>query len=74
MNLFSFWFQCIPQTYYELQPLHIIFMAVNVCMWISLYHANTINPGFLPRNIPEYDQAIRQVGLMGRLYFVFLLT
>lgn len=31
-------------------------------MWISLYHANTTDPGFLPRNIPEYDQAIRQVG------------
>ncbi|KAK7097163.1 uncharacterized protein [Littorina saxatilis] len=54
-------FKCLPQTYYELQPLHVVFMVVNVFMWISLYHANTVNPGFLPRNIPEYDQAIRQV-------------
>ncbi|XP_013386257.1 probable protein S-acyltransferase 23 [Lingula anatina] len=30
-------------------------------MWISLYHANSIDPGFLPRNIPEYDMAIKQV-------------
>ena len=60
-NGLIFLFQCIPQTYYELQPLHILFFVVNICMWISLYHANTVNPGFLPRNIPEYDQAIRQV-------------
>ena len=30
-------------------------------MWISLYHANTIDPGFLPRNVAEYDMAIKQV-------------
>ncbi|XP_025085865.1 probable protein S-acyltransferase 23 isoform X2 [Pomacea canaliculata] len=53
--------KCLPLTYYEFQPLHIIFFVVNIFMWISLYHANTTDPGFLPRNIPEYDQAIRQV-------------
>ena len=30
-------------------------------MWISLYHANSADPGFLPRNVPEYDMAIKQV-------------
>nr|KAG5707786.1 hypothetical protein BaRGS_015946 [Batillaria attramentaria] len=53
--------KCLPLTYYDLQPYHIMFFVVNIFMWISLYHANTVNPGFLPRNIPEYDQAIKQV-------------
>ncbi|KAL8604074.1 hypothetical protein ACOMHN_024899 [Nucella lapillus] len=54
-------FKCLPQTYFDLQILHVLFFLTNICMWISLYHANTIDPGFLPRNVPEYDQAIRKV-------------
>ena len=30
-------------------------------MWISLYLANSSDPGYLPRNVPEYDMAIKQV-------------
>jgi hypothetical protein len=36
-------------------------MLLNVVMWFCLYHANSVDPGFLPRNIPEYDLAIKQV-------------
>ena len=39
-----------------------IFIGLNILMWISLYCASTIDPGYLPRNIPEYDDAIRSVG------------
>ena len=54
-------FQCIPYTWDELQILHLIFMFFNVVMWVCLFHASTTDPGFLPRNIPEYDMAIKQV-------------
>ncbi|XP_064637705.1 putative ZDHHC-type palmitoyltransferase 5 [Lineus longissimus] len=53
--------KAIPLTWYDLQVFHIIFMLLNVVMWFCLYHANSVDPGFLPRNIPEYDLAIRQV-------------
>ncbi|XP_059170532.1 uncharacterized protein LOC131952064 isoform X1 [Physella acuta] len=54
-------FKCLPITWNELQIFHVLFMFTNVIMWICLYHANTIDPGYLPRNIPEYDMAIKQV-------------
>ncbi|KAJ8298448.1 hypothetical protein KUTeg_024979 [Tegillarca granosa] len=54
-------FKCLPYTWYDLQVAHIIFFIMNVFMWFCLYHASTTDPGFLPRNIPEYDQAIKQV-------------
>ncbi|CAG5120937.1 unnamed protein product, partial [Candidula unifasciata] len=54
-------FKCLPLTWNELQVLHIVFMFTNVVMWICLYHANTVNPGYLPQHVPEYDQAIKQV-------------
>ena len=50
-------------TWYELQGVHVVFMLLNVVMWVSLYHAATIDPGFLPRNIPEYDRAIKEVNI-----------
>ncbi|KAL8562189.1 hypothetical protein ACOMHN_005174 [Nucella lapillus] len=53
-------FKCIPETYTDLRPLHFAFIAGNIFMWVTLYIANCIDPGYLPRNIPEYDQAIRQ--------------
>ena len=34
---------------------------MNVFMWFCLFHASTVDPGYLPRNIPEYDMAIKQV-------------
>ncbi|XP_076468216.1 uncharacterized protein LOC143299023 [Babylonia areolata] len=54
-------FRGLPETYTEMLPLHVVYILCNVVMWVALYHANSVNPGYLPRNIPEYDQAIRQV-------------
>uniref|UniRef100_A0A2C9JLV4 Palmitoyltransferase n=1 Tax=Biomphalaria glabrata TaxID=6526 RepID=A0A2C9JLV4_BIOGL len=54
-------FKCFPLTWNELPIYHLTFIFTNVVMWICLYHANTVDPGFLPRNIPEYDLAIKQV-------------
>lgn len=53
--------QCLPLTWQDLEVLHILFMMLNAVMWVSLYHASTTDPGFLPRNIPEYDRAIKEV-------------
>ncbi|RUS78343.1 hypothetical protein EGW08_013894, partial [Elysia chlorotica] len=53
--------KCLPVTWNDLQAFHVLFMCTNVIMWICLYHSNSIDPGFLPRNIPEYDLAIKQV-------------
>jgi len=41
--------------------LHISFLAINVLYWISLYATATADPGYLPRNAPAYDEAIKQV-------------
>ena len=60
-NITLFCPQCLPLTWAELEPLHIIFMLLNVIMWASLYHASTTDPGYLPRNVPEYDRAIKEV-------------
>jgi hypothetical protein len=46
--------------WYDLEILHIIFFILNIFMWVSLFHASTSDPGYLPRNVPEYDLAIKQ--------------
>lgn len=53
--------KCLPVLWDDLWYLHSLFMLTNWVMWVCLYHANTTNPGYLPRNIPEYDLAIKQV-------------
>lgn len=53
--------KCLPLTFYDLETLHIIFITLNVVMWICLFHASRTEPGFLERNVPEYHQAIKQV-------------
>lgn len=62
--------QCLPYTWNELQLVHIVFFFVNIIMWFCLFHASTTDPGFLPRNIPEYDLAIKQVSY--RLFFAHI--
>lgn len=59
--IFLLLFQCLPYTWNELQLVHLVFFIVNVIMWFCLFHASTTDPGFLPRNILEYDLAIKQV-------------
>jgi len=43
-----------------------IFFILNIFMWFSLFHASTSDPGYLPRNVPEYDLAIKQVSIEHR--------
>lgn len=61
MPYYLIYLQCLYYTWEDLHILHVIFWISNLCMWISLYHANSADPGFLPRNVPEYDMAIKQV-------------
>ncbi|XP_060553590.1 uncharacterized protein LOC132732310 isoform X2 [Ruditapes philippinarum] len=53
--------KCLPYTWYDLQLVHTVFFFMNVVMWFCLFHCSTTDPGYLPRNIPEYDMAIKQV-------------
>ncbi|XP_074651025.1 uncharacterized protein LOC141905858 isoform X2 [Tubulanus polymorphus] len=53
--------KAIPLTWPLYPSLHVLFILLNVVMWISLYQAYGHDPGFLPQNVPEYDMAIKQV-------------
>ncbi|XP_074651026.1 uncharacterized protein LOC141905858 isoform X3 [Tubulanus polymorphus] len=53
--------RAIPLTWPLYPSLHVLFILLNVVMWISLYQAYGHDPGFLPQNVPEYDMAIKQV-------------
>lgn len=70
LMIFLLLLQCLPYTWNELQLVHIVFFFVNIIMWFCLFHASTTDPGFLPRNIPEYDLAIKQVSY--RLFFAHI--
>ncbi|KAL3879254.1 hypothetical protein ACJMK2_031558 [Sinanodonta woodiana] len=54
-------FKCFPYTWNDLMVAHVLFFIMNFIMWVCLFHASTTDPGYLPRNIPEYDLAIKQV-------------
>ena len=54
--------QCLPVTWFELTNLHVFFMCINVIMWVTLYKAVTLDPGFVPKDVPEYHLAVKQVG------------
>ena len=49
-------------TWYELTNLHVFFVCINIIMWVTLYKAVTLDPGFVPTDVPEYHQAVKQVG------------
>lgn len=53
--------QCVPMTWFDFEMLHIVFLGLSVLMWTSLYCSCKFDPGFVPQNIPEYDEALRQV-------------
>ena len=40
---------------------HYLFIALNVILWVSLYYANSRDPGFIPCHSPDYDMALKQV-------------
>ncbi|XP_071787466.1 uncharacterized protein [Asterias amurensis] len=45
----------------EMPVMHSIFIMLNTFMWMMLYRCYNTNPGYLPKNSPDYDRAIRQV-------------
>ncbi|XP_020618623.1 probable protein S-acyltransferase 23 [Orbicella faveolata] len=40
---------------------HYLFISLNVILWVSLYYANSRDPGFIPCHSPDYDMALKQV-------------
>ena len=41
-------------------------------MWYTLLKAHSMDPGFLPKNVDAYDQALRQVRswFSSKLYYI----
>ena len=42
---------------------HTVFIILNAFMWVMLYRCYNTNPGFLSKNSPDYDRAIRQASV-----------
>jgi len=57
-------------TWDDLQLVHVVFIGLNSFMWFSLYVASTSDPGYLPRNILQYDLVLQQVNY-SFLKFIF---
>ena len=63
--LFCFLWQFLPAYPISFMPsMHIIFLALNAFMWVMLYRSFITNPGYLPKNSPDYDRAIRQASTL----------
>jgi len=43
-------------------------------MWFSLVKAHKLDPGFLPKNVDAYDQALKQVKLLLELFLGFVVV
>nr|CAB3267900.1 probable protein S-acyltransferase 23 [Phallusia mammillata] len=56
----AYLFKVLPYTM-DFQYLHILFVLNTAMMWYCLIKAHNLDPGFLPKNVDEYDQALRQV-------------
>ncbi|XP_033104684.1 probable protein S-acyltransferase 23 isoform X2 [Anneissia japonica] len=54
-------FKCVPTTFALNPGVHYVFLFLNVIMWYTLYKAYSLDPGFLPKNSSDYDQAIKRV-------------
>ena len=53
----------------EMPVMHSIFIMLNTFMWMMLYRCYNTNPGYLPKNSPDYDRAIRQVSKQSGVHF-----
>lgn len=53
--------QYVPVMWTEQETMNILFLGLNILMWISLYCACTMDPGYIPTNMPEYDLCLKQV-------------
>ncbi|XP_038055162.1 probable protein S-acyltransferase 23 [Patiria miniata] len=55
-------FKLLPlYSLFDLPEIHTPFLALNAFMWFMLYRAYNTDPGYIPKNSPDYDRAIRQV-------------
>ncbi|UYV75951.1 hypothetical protein LAZ67_13001906 [Cordylochernes scorpioides] len=52
--------RCVPLTWHTHPRLHAIFLCANGAMWVGLVAAHTRDPGFLPRDDPQYLAAVRR--------------
>lgn len=57
----AYFYYVFPDTWSLIPWVHYVFIVLNVFMWISLYYANSRDPGFVPCNSPDYDMALKQV-------------
>nr|XP_026696424.1 probable protein S-acyltransferase 23 isoform X1 [Ciona intestinalis] len=53
-------FKVLPYTM-EFRTVHLLFGINTLIMWYALLKAHNMDPGFLSKNVDEYDQALRQV-------------
>ncbi|XP_076817148.1 uncharacterized protein LOC143462764 [Clavelina lepadiformis] len=56
----AYFFKVLPYTM-NFHMAHFIFLINTVVMWYCLVKAHNMDPGFLPKNVDEYDQALKQV-------------
>ncbi|XP_061106696.1 uncharacterized protein LOC133134510 [Conger conger] len=50
----------VSVSFNKLWEFHVAFLLANALMWFLFLKASLMDPGFLPRDSKEYDQAIRQ--------------
>ncbi|KAK3752609.1 hypothetical protein QZH41_018815, partial [Actinostola sp. cb2023] len=56
-----YFYDALPMTWESHHGVHIVFLILNVFMWVCLYFANSKDPGFLKCNTDDYDMSLRQV-------------
>ncbi|XP_064199774.1 uncharacterized protein LOC135259362 isoform X1 [Anguilla rostrata] len=56
----TYLFKIVSVSFNKLWEFHVAFLLANALMWFFFLKASLMDPGFLPRDSKEYDQAIRQ--------------
>ncbi|XP_036407698.1 protein S-acyltransferase 24-like [Megalops cyprinoides] len=56
----TYFFKIVSVSFNKLWEFHVAFLLANALMWFLFLKASLMDPGFLPRDSEEYDQAIRQ--------------
>lgn len=59
----SYIFKILPNLFYEMQFLHLLFFFNAFFMWYCLLKVHNLDPGYLPKNTDSYDQALKQVAI-----------
>ncbi|KAJ8390305.1 hypothetical protein AAFF_G00108740 [Aldrovandia affinis] len=56
----TYFLKIVSVSFNKLWEFHVAFLLANALMWFLFLKASLMDPGFLPRDSKEYDQAIRQ--------------